>query len=191
MSSNPHLLIADGKASEVLHLLEQNRSLAFVQDEHGYSLLHAAASYNELDLLRKLVRDYKVDVDIRDEDKETPLFSVETVAAAKVLVEELGADALVIGENGHTAAQAIEEDGDFPQVAAYLRLFQDCKSGSYGGDANGSTRSVSPIPDGLQVTISTMDESSHADIQVDPEFRARIEELASQAEFTSSESGQA
>ena len=192
MPCNPYVLIADGKALDVLSLLEQDRSIASVQDEHGYSLLHAAASYNEVDLLRKLVRDYKVDVDVRDQDNETALFSVETVASAKVLVEELGADPLVTGDDGRTPAQAIEDDGDFPQVAAYLRLFQDSKSGSFCGGANGSARCLSPTPtptpDRLEVRTIAVDESPDGDIPVEREVRARIEELASSEDFGSSES---
>ena len=90
MAPNPYLLAADN-SPELLPLLRSNPALASSQDEHGYSLVHAAASYNHLDLLRALVRDLHVDVNLKDEDDETALFVVETPEAAKVLVEELGA----------------------------------------------------------------------------------------------------
>lgn len=84
---NPFLLAADN-SSALLSLLRENPRKASLQDEHGYSLVHAAASYNRLDLLRALVREFDVDVNLKDEDDETALFVVETVEAAKLLVED-------------------------------------------------------------------------------------------------------
>ncbi|KAJ2902675.1 uncharacterized protein MKZ38_000260 [Zalerion maritima] len=209
MASNPYLLVADGKASEVVDLLSQNPSIASSQDVHGYSLVHAAASYNEFELLRKLVEEYNVDVNIRDEDGDTPLFSVETIDAAKVLVEGLGADVLAKGTEGRTAAQSIEEDGDYPEIASYLRGIEEQLKEVGNANTNGSTSAnmaaaeraqaapapeasvaVPPVPDGLQVRVGTMDESETAGIEIDPEFRARIEELASCEDFDTPE-GQA
>ncbi|KAH7160091.1 hypothetical protein B0J13DRAFT_120918 [Dactylonectria estremocensis] len=116
---NPFLLAADDHPT-LLPLLRENPALASSQDEHGYSLVHAAASYNHLDLLRVLVREFHVDVNLKDEDDETPLFVVETEAAAQVLVEELGADIKHRGSEGLTAREKIEAEGDFPAIAVYL-----------------------------------------------------------------------
>ena len=77
MVPNPFLLAADN-SPELLPLLRENPALASAQDDHGYSLIHAAASYNHLNLLRTLVRELHVDVDLKDEDDETALFVVET-----------------------------------------------------------------------------------------------------------------
>jgi hypothetical protein len=85
MSPNPYLLAADNPTALVT-LLQEQPSLAAGQDDYGYSLVHAAASYNHLDLLRQLVHVFKVPVDLTDEDGETALFIVETVEAARVLV---------------------------------------------------------------------------------------------------------
>ena len=120
MAANPFLLAAD-HPDTLLELLRSDPSLATSQDEHGYSLVHAAASYDHLDLLRALVREYGVDVNLRDEDEETALFVVETVAAARVLVEELDADTAATNADGQTAAQKIAQEGDYPAIAEYLR----------------------------------------------------------------------
>lgn len=215
MAPNLYLLVADGKVSEVNSILSQNPSLASSQDAHGYSLVHAAASYNQFDLLRKLITDYHVDVNIRDEDNETPLFSVETLEVAKLLVEELGADVLARGASGRTAGQAIEEDGDFPDVAQYLRGIErqleeigsrDPKdnaaaaAAAAAGEASpaplraaaapAGSESLPPVPDGLQVRVGTMSEADASVGEVDPEFRARILQLASRDDLNTPE-GQA
>ncbi|KAI1817894.1 ankyrin repeat-containing protein [Poronia punctata] len=191
MPPNPFLLAADDSPA-LLPLLRENPNLASQQDEHGYSLVHAAASYNHLDLLRALIRDFGVDVNLRDEDEETALFVVETVDAAKVLVEELGADLTIKGSEGYTAQQKIAQEGDYPEVAEYLRLKEASRTLSNGTNGepiqNGSD--VAPVPEGLNISVNTITPAEENENEPDPEFRRRIEELAQREDFHSEE-GQA
>ena len=181
MTSNPFLLAADN-SPELLPLLRENPALASKQDEHGYSLVHAAASYNHINLLRSLIREFKVDVNTKDEDEETALFVVETTDAAKILIEELGADPLHKNTEGMTARQKIEEEADFPDVAAYLStLDPDVEIAQTR--ANALPETIPPPPEGMRVTVGTMDESQDVPEEVDNEFRQRIEELAQRADF--------
>ncbi len=136
---NIFLLAADNKLDVLLPLLRQDHSLASQQDAHGYSLLHAAAAYNLVELARTLVRDFTVAInDIRDEDGETALFHVETVDMARVLVEELGIDIHIQNNDGLSAAEKIEEDGDYLLVAAYLRDY--ISQGEQAGGGDGGAR---------------------------------------------------
>lgn len=185
MPPNPFLLAADNP-SALLDLLREDPSLASGQDEHGYSLIHAAASYNHLDLLRALVDEFGVPVDLRDEDSETALFVVETVEAARVLVEELGLDVGITGDEGQTAHERIEQEGDYPEVAAYLATKES--NGVNGTSANGV--GLPPVPQGLSVNFGTMPEGEVAEGAPDPEFRRRIEELAAREDFDT-DAGQA
>ncbi|KAI1115313.1 hypothetical protein F5Y14DRAFT_132675 [Nemania sp. NC0429] len=195
MPPNPFLLAADNSPA-LLPLLRENPALAGQQDEHGYSLLHAAASYNHLDLLRALVQEFTVDVNLRDEDEETALFVVETVDAAKVLIEELGAELMSKGSDGYTAHQKIAEEGDFPEVAEYLRLKEaeharGLSNGTNGDlTLNGDDHDMPPLPEGLNISVSTVAPPEDDGNEVDPEFRRRIEELAQRDDFHSEE-GQA
>lgn len=155
--------------------------MASTQDEHGYSLVHAAASYNHLDLLRALVTEFKVDVDLKDEDGETALFVVETPAAASILIDELGANLQHRGAEGLTARQKIETEGDFPDVAKYLTTIEASKRDglvSSDTDAEPLAASIPPPPEGMSVTLGIMDETTEVPSEADPEFRRRIEELA-------------
>jgi uncharacterized protein len=188
MPPNPFLLAADNSPS-LMPLLRENPALAGQQDEHGYSLVHAAASYNHLDLLRALIQEFKVDVNLRDEDEETALFVVETVDAAKVLVEELGADLTIKGSDGHTAREKIAEEGDYPEVAEYLRLKEASQIQVNGGPTqNGSE--VAPLPEGLNLSVNAITPAEVNELEPDPEFRRRIEELAQRDDFHTEE-GQA
>lgn len=189
MAPNPFLLAADN-SPDLLPLLRETPSLASSQDEHGYSLVHAAASYNHLDLLRALINDFKVPVDIKDEDDETALFVVETPEAAKVLVEELGADPLHRGSEGTTAREKIEAEADFPAVAVYLRIVELERDALRETANDAIPEAIPPPPEGMKLTIGTMDQADDVPDEVDPEFRRRIEELAQRDDFDTPE-GQA
>lgn len=184
MAPNPYLLAADNHP-DLLPLLRANPTLASSQDDHGYSLVHAAASYGHLDLLRTLIRELQVNVDLKDEDDETALFVVEAPAVAKVLIEELGANPRHRGSEGLTAREKIEAEGDFPAVAAYLATIED-------GDQQESVQqtadavmpeAIPPPPEGMSVTVGTMDQTQDIPAEVDGEFRRRIEALAQRDDF--------
>lgn len=172
--------------SDLLPLLRSNPSLASSQDEHGYSLMHAAASYNHLHLLRTLVTEFNVNVDIKDEDGETALFVAETVECVKLLVEELHADISIRGEEEKTAREKIEEEGDFTDVAVYLRIkeLEGTSDGSAISLLNGNgSQPLPPMPNGVTIDIGTMVPEEDAGEVADPELRSRIEELAQREDF--------
>lgn len=181
---------------QVLSLLSAHPHLASEQDGHGYSLLHAAASYSHLPLLRALVQTYRVSPDITDEDNETPLFVVESPAVAECLVTELGANMSWRNDEDQTAEEKIEAEGDWPLVAAYLR------SAAGGSNADASAPAATapsedgvdgvrvppPLPPNVRIDMSTVEASSIDESEApDPEFRRRIEELAARDDFQGEE----
>ena len=179
--SNPFLLAADASPN-LLPLLQSNPSLATSQDEHGYSLLHALTSYNHLDLLKTICTAFSINPNtLKDEDGETALFVAETVEAAQLLVEELGADAAICNEEGQTAEEKIRSEGDFVVVADYLELLRKAAEGR-SGNASSTTSGPPPLPKGVSVHFGTMDEREAGD-EVDEDFKRRIEALASREDF--------
>ena len=200
---NPLMLAADNDP-KLLPLLRSDPLLASTQDEHGYSILHAAASYNHLELLKVLVHEFHVDVNIKDEDGETPLFVVETVAAAQALVEELGADISATNSEGETAEEKILTEGEHPTIASFLKEIRSQRHPTIGDDS-GEAQGVSSsgpfsdqlhhaplLPPNVKVNLGMMEEDSSADAQAaaDPEFRLRIEELAARDDFQGEEGQQ-
>lgn len=185
-------ILASDNSPELLPLLRSNPSAASSQDEHGYSLLHAAASYNHHDLLRTLVNDFHVDVNITDEDGETSLFVAETVETAKILVEELHCDTSLKNDEGSTAEDKIRTEGEFVTVADYLKTVRTrTTSGSSPTDRpDGQSRQeeepLPPLPPNVTVNMGTTTEDEVPE-EVDPAFRARIEELASREDFQGEE----
>ncbi|KAH8731006.1 hypothetical protein GQ44DRAFT_736138 [Phaeosphaeriaceae sp. PMI808] len=166
------LNLIDTRPQAILASLAQHPQLASARDAHGYSLVHAAASYNQLGVLRDLVQKYSASVNTLDEDGETPLFATEKVDVARCLVEELGADTTLRNEDGKTAEEKIgEEEGEAHEVYQYL------KSQRTGG---------APLPDGVKIEMTTMAEDAAGDAP-DPEIRRRIEELAARPDYESEE----
>ncbi|RDA94384.1 hypothetical protein CP533_3819 [Ophiocordyceps camponoti-saundersi (nom. inval.)] len=183
-AQNPFLLAADNSPA-LLPLLRENPEIASLQDQFGYSLVHAAASYNRLELLRALVHEFNVDVNLKDQDNDTALFVVETVEAAKLLVEELGADIRHRGSDGLTAVEWIEAEGEFPAVVAYLK-----KVMAVGHGVESPVAATAVPPEGINVTMTTMDPIEDIPGEVNPEFRRRIEEFAQRDDINTAD-GQA
>ncbi|KAL8934950.1 MAG: hypothetical protein Q9216_005654 [Gyalolechia sp. 2 TL-2023] len=188
-------ILASDNSPQLLPLLRSNPSLASPQDDHGYSLLHAAASYNHHDLLRTLVQEFHVEPNIKDEDGETPLFVVETVETAQILVEELHCDPILRNNEAMTAEEKIRSEGDFVVVADYLKEVRGRRghadASSSEIEETGSTqqegqRPPPPLPPNVTVNMGTTTEDEVPE-EVDPVFRAKIEELAARDDFQDEE----
>lgn len=195
MANENQFLLAADNSPKLLPLLSSNPSLASAQDEHGYSIVHAAASYNHYDLLRAVIHEFHADVNMKDEDGETALFVVETVEIAQTLIEELGADPTVKNDEGMTAEEKIRADGDYPIIAAYLREIRLRNSSSEvrnnGVNADEPSEGLlnndlppPPLPPNITMNMGMMSEQSAVeDTEVDPGFKQRIEELAARDDF--------
>ena len=196
---NPFLLAAltPDPDPRLLPLLRANPALASTQDDHGYSLLHAAASYGHIGLLRELVNEFHVDINLLDEDHETCLFVVENEHLARCLVEELKVNTSLRNHDGYTATEKIGEEQEWPEVAKYLRTTQDRTEGR-ANDSGGvdyednPTRSTHPppLPPNMRLDIHTTSEAEVNGEMMespDPEFRRRIEELAARDNFHTDE----
>lgn len=121
---------------------------------------------------------------------------------ARCLVEELGADAGWRNAEGVTARERIEEEDDWPAVAAYLRERTGSGSnadstntadgdaaanGQAAGEAEDGARHPPPLPEGVKINVGTMEEPAGEEEAPDPEFRRRIEELAAREDFQGEE----
>lgn len=87
------------------------------KDENGYTAIHAAASWGHADLLRSLVAEHGGDINVADNDGDTPLFTVENIDMCK-LVLELGGDPTLVDNEGLTPAKFLLEDHE--DIARYL-----------------------------------------------------------------------
>jgi uncharacterized protein len=196
------LRLAAEHPESVLQSLETDSPTAREQDSHGYSLLHAAASYGHISLMKALVQKYNVDPNLLDEDGESPLFYAESLDVAKCLVEELGADPSLQNHEGVAAADRISEDGEgawVPSVVDYIRGKSGRQPDEPAPDLQAATQSDTfaggilnrpeRLPENMQVNFGVMQELPEGAV-ADPEIKRRIEELAAR-ENLDSDQGQA
>ncbi|KAL8748510.1 MAG: hypothetical protein Q9184_007254 [Pyrenodesmia sp. 2 TL-2023] len=181
-------ILASDNSPQLLPVLRSKPSLASYQDSHGYSLLHAASSYNHHDLLRTLHHELHVNPNICDEDGETPLFVAETVETAQILTEELHCDISHKNDEGITAEEKIRGEGDFVAVADYLKEVRMKDSNGVNGEVQEGEEEQRPppLPPNVTVNMGTATETDVPD-EVDPVFRAKIEELAAREDFRDEE----
>lgn len=107
---------SDGDLQRVQYLIEQEGVSPNIPDPHTYTPMHAAASYGHINVLEYLIS-RGGDVNVTDEDGDTPLYTVETVEVARWLVEH-GAIVDCVNEEGISPAQHLEEE--FPAVSHFL-----------------------------------------------------------------------
>ncbi|SCU92975.1 LAFA_0F14004g1_1 [Lachancea sp. 'fantastica'] len=138
------------------------------KDPNGYTPVHAAAAYGHIDLLRKLCSaPYNGDINVRDNDGDTPLHHCEDLATGRVIVEELKADRDLQNNEGKTALEVLEEDSEFPELIDYLRE----KSGVVQQSDGIDNEQMAQFKDNLRYTLENEPESN------DPESLARRQKI--------------
>lgn len=168
---NIWIAASDGRGDLVEQFISANPAITpNTPDPNGYTAVHAAASYGHIDLLRKLCKELGGDINVKDNDGDTPLHHTEDFNTAKVILEELGGDISIVNSEGKTALQVAEEDQEFPELIQYLRektgipVEQD----SLGIDA----ATMAEFKNNLRYTME-----NEEDANLDPESLARKKRL--------------
>ncbi|CAK9439569.1 uncharacterized protein LODBEIA_P36690 [Lodderomyces beijingensis] len=136
MVSNIWIAAANDEKDAVAKLVEVEGLSPNAKDPNGYTPMHAAASYGHLDLLKYLLSKGG-DINIQDAEGDTPLHHVEDLSVAKALIEQFDADYKIKNSDGLTAAEYIEEEDEFPDVAKYLRGLAHGKPADAGENGGG------------------------------------------------------
>ena len=182
--SNIWVAAADNEVDVVKRNLESGVK-PDIKDPNGYTPIHAAASYGHIELLRYLVAQGG-DINVQDNEGDTPLHHVEDVASARALVEQFGADWKIKNGDGQTAAEYIEEDDEYPEVVEYLRSLAHDKPKV---ESNHEETFIDTLPqpgtvDGHQIRYTLENDPNQAggpeigvNVLSDPEKRKELEEI--------------
>lgn len=167
---NIWIAASDGKIDKVKEFIA-NGQTPNDRDINGYTCMHAAASYAHRELMDYLVS-VGGDINVTDEDGDTPLHVVEDKDMAQYMVETLKADPKKKNSDGQTALQKIEEEDEFPELVEYLRsLSPDLEAEkAYGNESE----NIIDVPDNTNIRY-TMESVPEA--EDDPERRAQIEAI--------------
>ncbi|EEQ41707.1 putative ankyrin repeat-containing protein [Clavispora lusitaniae] len=169
MVSNIWVAAADNESQVVLEHIRSGNFSANSKDPNGYTPLHAAASYGHRDLLKLLVENGG-DINIQDNEGDTPLHHTEDVATATFMVEQLGANHKIKNAEGQTPADFVQEEDEFPELAQYLR--------SLAHDAPAESAVLDSLPspgivDGHQIRYTMEDDQG----EMDEERRKKLEAI--------------
>ena len=108
-NSTPWVAAADGNLALVQSSLTTRNLPAGASDEHGYTLLQAAASYSHMNVLKWLLTQ-DIDVNAVDNEGDTALHYASTAEAARFLIEVAKVDQTIRNQGGRTALQSKREE---------------------------------------------------------------------------------
>jgi uncharacterized protein len=130
----PWVAASDGNLELVQSALAALNLPPSTPDENGYTLVHAAAAYNQQHILEWLMKQEGVNVNAQDNDGDTPLHHAENVHVAKFLIETMKANPRIVNSDDETAFQVKQnelqeqmddededEDDDLKELVEYLR----------------------------------------------------------------------
>lgn len=164
---NIWIAASDGKTDVVERFLSQGFQ-AESKDPNGYTPIHAAASYAHIDLLKKLCSDpYNGNINVKDNDGDTPLHHCEDATTARVILEELGGDATLTNNEGKTALAVCEEDAENAELITYLRTVSGEEQEPLGID----DEQLAQFKNNLRYTLENEEETN------DPESIQRRQKL--------------
>jgi ankyrin repeat protein len=110
-SSTPWMAASEGNLPLLRLSLDKLGLAAAAQDESGYALIHAAASYNQISILEWLLSQ-GANAHVVDEEGDGSLHYSGTAETAKFLVTQGHVDPNVANVEGKTALQAKQEELD-------------------------------------------------------------------------------
>ncbi|CAI5758095.1 unnamed protein product [Candida verbasci] len=168
MVSNIWIAAADNNRSLVEEYINSGNFTPNSKDPNGYTPMHAASSYGHIELLKYLILKGG-NINIQDNEGDSPLHYVEDLKVAKYLVNDLNADYRIKNNDGLNAQQYIEENDEFLDISYYLKTLSheniDVKEGQ-----NNDLLSSLPRPgklDGHEIKYSLENEN---DLQGDEQL---------------------
>jgi ankyrin repeat protein len=109
-ASTPWVAAADGNLESLKASLEHLKMPVSVADANGYTLVQAAASYAQMNVLSWLLASHQsTNINAADNEGDTALHYAATDEAAKLLVEA-GIDPLIRNRAGKTALESKRDE---------------------------------------------------------------------------------
>ena len=108
-SSTPWMAASEGNLPLLQASLTRLNIPITAADENGYTLLHAAASYNQMEILQFLLN-HQVNIHATDNDGDSALHYAGNAQLAQLLVQVGKANPAQVNGQGKTALQAKQEE---------------------------------------------------------------------------------
>ena len=115
--STPFIAASDGNLPLLIESLTKLSLPITISDSNGLTLLHSAASYNQIHILKWIFEQQQerqsnviININVKDNDGDTPLHHCDTLSAVKCLIEDGGADWKVENNDGDNVLDMKEEE---------------------------------------------------------------------------------
>lgn len=181
MVANIWVAASDNQITVVEDYINSGKYTPDSKDPNGYTPIHAAASYGHIDLLKLLISKGG-DINIQDNDGDTPLHHCEDLNTATFIINDLKADWKITNQDGQTALDVKEEEADeFPDLVKYL---QDIKYGVDGQRPEPAQQAESqslidtlPLPGNVEGKDIRYTMENEPEEELDEERRKQIEAI--------------
>lgn len=121
MTDNIWVAAADNKIDLVKSLIESGKYTSNSADPNGFTPIHAAASYSNIELLRYLLN-HGGNPNIQDSDGDTPLHHCENLDVIKILIKEFNANYKIKNNDNLNVKEYFIEEDEFPDIINYLTI---------------------------------------------------------------------
>lgn len=110
-SNTPWMAVSEGNLELLKSSLQRLNLSVNAADENGYTILHAAASFNQMDIMKYLL-EQGVNVHAVDNDGDSALHYAGNTASARFLVETAQSNPVQVNREGKTPLQTKQEELD-------------------------------------------------------------------------------
>ncbi|GAV29502.1 hypothetical protein PMKS-003003 [Pichia membranifaciens] len=183
MSDNIWVAAADNKINLVKSLIESGKYTPNSADPNGFTPIHAAASYGNIDLLRYLLQNGG-DPNVQDSDGDTPLHHTESLDTAKVLVQEFNANYRLKNNDGLNVKDFFIEENEFADLIRFFTILEQTGDSSAkeltSAGSDGATLSEGKLrlPDGQEIkAFLTTDNDADENSEEVKERREKLQEI--------------
>lgn len=186
MTENIWVAAADNKIEIVKSLIESGKYHPNSADPNGFTPIHAAASYGNIDLLNYLLT-HGGDVNIQDSDGDTPLHHTESLDVAKLLVQKFKANYKIKNNDGLNVKDYFIEEDEFPELVTFFQILEktgDINASELNNDTNSTSSLKLPNGQEIKAFLTDSNDNDNNDDENSPEMIGRRKQV--EAIFTDS-----
>lgn len=179
MSDNIWVAAADNKIEIVKSLIESGKYSPNSADPNGFTPIHAAASYGNIELLDYLLNNGG-DVNIQDSDGDTPLHHTESLDVVKLLIQKFNANYKIKNNDGLNVKDYFIEEDEFPELINFFEILEktgDINAKEFSNNAGSYSSLTLPNGQEIKAFLTGSNSNDNNDDENSPEMIERRKQV--------------